>query len=165
MNYENFATIHRNDIPEEFKWDLSLIYKTEKAWEEDFKKLDEYISEIQKLKGKLKNSPQNIAKVLDLEDNISRIIENLSAFARHKSDENSSNNKYLAMSGKISTKAAEIDAKISWIDPEILEIDEETLIKYSENPELKFYKRKKTYLKQERRKNSWPRIRFFVKFI
>ncbi|HOK05165.1 MAG TPA: oligoendopeptidase F [Victivallales bacterium] len=141
MNYENFATIHRNDIPEEFKWDLSLIYKTEKAWEEDFKKLDEYISEIQKLKGKLKNSPQNIAKVLDLEDNISRIIENLSAFARHKSDENSSNNKYLAMSGKISTKAAEIDAKISWIDPEILEIDEETLIKYSENPELKFYKK------------------------
>lgn len=141
ISYENFSTKSRNEIPEEYKWDLGQIYKTDSDWERDLAKLKHLTEEIQKFRGTLKNSPANIAKTFELEDEIERILENLSAYARHKSDEDTSNNQNLALAGKISSKSAEISAKTSWVEPELLEIEEKILLEFADTPELSFYKK------------------------
>ncbi len=141
MNYEKFSTSPRHEIPDEFKWDLSLAYKSRADWDADFAKIAPLMAELDELRGKLGKSPANIAKALDLEDRIERIVENLSSYARQKSDEDSADNANLSLCGKISAKSTEIDARTSWIDPELLDMPEKRLLAFAEKPELSFYKK------------------------
>ncbi len=141
MNYEKFSTSPRSEIPDEFKWDLSLAYGSLPEWDADFAKIAPLLAELDELRGKLGKSAANIAKALDLEDQIELIVENLSSYARQKSDEDSTDNANLALCGRISAKSTEIDARTSWIDPELLEIEEKKLLSFAEEPELSFYRK------------------------
>jgi len=141
LNYEKFSAKTRNEIPQKYKWDLSSTYKNLKDWNDDFEKLPKMLKNLKRHRGKLSNSPDEIRRAFEKEDEISRLTEKLSSFARQKSDEDSSDNSNLALCGKISAKSAEIDAEIAWIDPELLSMDEKKLIDFANNPRLSFYKK------------------------
>ena len=55
----------RKDVPENLKWDLSLIYKNKEEFNKDFERVKELTDYIEKeYKGRL-NNPENIIKCLD----------------------------------------------------------------------------------------------------
>ena len=41
----------RKDVPSEYKWDLTKLYKTEKDWEEDLKKIPDLTKKFMAFKG------------------------------------------------------------------------------------------------------------------
>ncbi len=141
MNYEKFSTKARKEIAEEFKWDLSIAYKNREEWDKDFAKLSPLLKQINSYRDKLSESAAKIKECLELEDELSRLIESLSSYARHKSDEDSADNTNLALCGKISAKSTELDSETAWIDPELLSMDENKLLSFAEDPKLSFYKK------------------------
>ena len=66
----------RSDIEPKYKWDLTKIFSSDAAWEEEFTKLDASLSKFEAFKGKLAESPEMLLACLRLRDSISSIRVN-----------------------------------------------------------------------------------------
>ena len=131
----------RNDIPAELTWDLSVMYKNEEDFENDFAGLAPMCAEFEKLKGHLLDSPEILLKAIELSDSISRLGEKLYVFAHLRSDEDTSNNQNRARMDRISAAFAEISGSLAFFEPEILAGDEKKIREWIEKEPLIFYKR------------------------
>src|SRR5690606_24198268 len=60
----------RDEIPEEYKWNLNDIYKNWDEWEAGMQEMQKKMDEIVSYKGKLKNSKENLLKVKKLGDSL-----------------------------------------------------------------------------------------------
>lgn len=130
----------RNDIDIKFKWDLSSLYENEDQWESDFNRAKEIAEEITSLKGKLNEDPENLFKILKLNDETSRTIENLYTYAKMKLDENTMDGKYQSLSDRAESLSVDIGSKTSFIVPEILAMGEKKVHEYvDKKDELKLY--------------------------
>ncbi len=131
----------RDEIVDEYKWQLQDIYTDESAWQQDFAQIKTIIADIEQYKGKLSESADSLLACLTARDKLGIVSGKLYAYARLHRDENSSNTKYQAMTGKIETMLAQVGAAISFIEPEILTIPEQQLSTFlHQNSNLSIYK-------------------------
>lgn len=56
----------RDEVPVELTWDLSTIFPSDEAWEEEFKQIEQLISEAEKYKGKATESAKVYMKHCNL---------------------------------------------------------------------------------------------------
>ena len=141
MDNEKTVLLERNEIPNEYKWDLEAMYENNELWEEDFKKVKVLADEIEVYSGKTVESSKNLMKVLVLKDNLYRLSYNVLVYARMRSDEDSRNSTYQALTDRAMGLAALVQAKTSFIIPEILALDESEMEKYiSEEKDLEVYR-------------------------
>ena len=130
----------RNSVEEKYKWDLTLIYKTEKEFNEDYKKAEEKIKEFPKYEKTMPNNAKNFYKTLEEYFSISRIIEKLSVYTSLLFDEDTSNNKNQSLSGKVSNLYDKFNKVSFFVTPTILKKDYKEIEKYyEEEPKLKDY--------------------------
>lgn len=129
----------RKDIPEDYRWKLSDIYKNEEQWEADFRRVKERMGEIAAFRGKLGGSAGTLLDCFRLRDELSITLGKLYVYAGMKSHEDTSDSKYQGLSNRISALSVEFSAAASFITPEILAIPEETLTGYINNPRLAEY--------------------------
>ncbi|TYQ14911.1 UNVERIFIED_CONTAM: oligoendopeptidase F [Acetivibrio alkalicellulosi] len=131
---------NRNEIDDKYKWNLEDIYENIDIWEEDFKKVREYISKVVTFKGILKESPNKLLECLKTSNQLMSLCDKLFVYARMKKDENNSDPIYQGLADRASTLCTESYASISFILPEIVSLPEDTLNKFIEsNTELKVY--------------------------
>ncbi|GBG57464.1 oligoendopeptidase F [Sporomusaceae bacterium FL31] len=131
----------RNEIPAQYKWQLSDIYADEQLWQNDFNKLKTLLTEIGQYKGTLSSSSENLLSCLKKRDEIGIIGGKLYAFARMHRDEDAESTKYQAMTGKTEALLAEAGGATAYIEPEVLTIPDQTLSQFSlENSGLAEYK-------------------------
>lgn len=141
MDNEKTVLLERNEIPNEYKWDLEAMYENNELWEEDFKKVKVLADEIEVFKGKTVESSSNLLKVLVLKDELYKLTYNVFGYARMRSDEDSRNSTYQALTDRAMGLAAMVQAKTSFIIPEILALDESEMEKYiSEEKDLEVYR-------------------------
>ena len=136
----------RNDIPEKFRWNLSLIYPSSEAWDHDFALIDGVTAEMERFRGNMAASAVVLKNAFDAQAKIDVLIEKLYSYAHHLSDEDTRDSTNLGRVGRIASKAADVGAKLSWIDPELLETPVETLSTYQKDPILKEYSRRLEFL-------------------
>ena len=130
----------RNSVEEKYKWDLTLIYKTEKEFNEDYKKAEEKIKEFPKYEKTMPNNAKDFYKTLEEYFSISRIIEKLSVYTSLLFDEDTSNNKNQSLSGKVSNLYDKFNKVSFFVTPTILKKDYKEIEKYyKEEPKLKDY--------------------------
>ena len=132
----------RTDVPEQYRWNLNLMYSTQEAWEQDFKKLDGMTEKVEAYRGKLSESAATLKKAYDAEVELSILIENLYSFAHHRSDQDTRDTTNLGFVSRIGSKATEIGARLSWMDPELLETSIEKLNALQKDPLLHDFSRK-----------------------
>ena len=132
----------REEVPEQYRWNLSLMYSSQDAWEQDFKKLDGLTQKVEIYRGKLAESAATLKKVYEAETELSILLENLYSFAHHRSDEDTRDATNLGHMSRIGSKATEISARLSWMDPELLEAPIEKLKQFQNDPLLKDFSRK-----------------------
>ncbi|MBN2536299.1 MAG: oligoendopeptidase F [Spirochaetales bacterium] len=130
---------NREELPVKMTWDLTRIYTSDEAWEEDFKKIDEIIRPFQDFKGKLKTSSTILIECLKASDETKRFMEKLYTYANLKSDEDKGNSHYQAMLDKITSQYFNMKAALSWIHPEIIAIDDDIISEFLKDREHKFY--------------------------
>lgn len=131
---------NREEIAEQYKWDISKVYTSIEQWEADFELLKKEALKLKEYKGKL-NEGKELLAFLKLDEEISRLADKLAVYAFLRSDEDTTNTIFQALKNKIESYLAELMAVSSFFVPEILSYDEGTIKKaIQEVPELNMYK-------------------------
>ncbi len=134
---ESFKT--RDQIAEQYKWDLSLMYKNEDLWYEDFKTCEELLVKLGKLK-KVTASAKNLLEFLDLNTKISRILSKVNEYAGLCLATDTTNTKYQALNDKLEKFGTRFNELTAFFGPELLKLDYKQIDKYyQEEPRLLDY--------------------------
>ena len=67
----------RKDITDNYKWNLTDIYKNDEEWEEDFKWVNGKLSGYKKYEGKLAENSENLLACFQFDDEINIKLERL----------------------------------------------------------------------------------------
>src|SRR5437867_5072709 len=126
----------RADISDSDKWDLTHLFADVGKWQEDFAWLQRTYPRIQDWKGKVGESAQTLADVLEFEKSLELKIERVYHYASLQLAEDSTNNEYLARVGQVQNLLTKIGEASAFVVPEILAIDDETFAEFIANPAL-----------------------------
>jgi len=128
MNKGNLPT--RKEIPDQYKWQLEDIYPSDEAWEQDFRRVMELAVRVESFKGKLGSSARTLLEAFEQLDQLEALIETLYCYAHMRRDEDNSNAVYQALSDRVESLSAQVQAAASYMVPEILTLPEETLTQF-----------------------------------
>jgi oligoendopeptidase F len=132
----------REEISPEYKWKLEDIYADENSWEEDYKKLEEQIPELEKYRGVLGSSSARLLQVLEFSHELERKAEKLYVYARMRRDEDNGNSHYQALFDRVQRLSIELGSASSYIVPEIISLAPEKIRAFlDENQDLQLYSR------------------------
>ncbi len=130
----------REEVNKSDKWNVEALFKSDELWEEELKKLSADVNSIQKYRGTLKESAENIKNLIDSEIALSRRINLLYTYAHMRNDEDGKNTKYRTFYSKAYNLYVNYDAMRSWITPEILAIDDNSMKSFINSEVLAPYK-------------------------
>jgi oligoendopeptidase F len=120
----------RSAINAKDKWDLSPLFENDEEWNKLYNELEHLIDEYKKFMGTLSNSFETFKDLLEFDSSISRKIEKLFTYAHLKSDEDKTNQNYLAMHQRAMNLYTRISEAASFIVPEIQTLSEDTVKSY-----------------------------------
>src|SRR5881398_3108460 len=126
----------RADISDSDKWDLTHLFADVGKWQEDFTWLQRTYPKLQNWKGRVGDSAQTLAQVLEFEKSLDLKIERIYHYASLQLAEDSTNNEYLARIGQVQNLLTKIGEVAAFVVPEILAIDDETFAKFVADPAL-----------------------------
>ncbi len=130
----------RDQIESKYKWDLTHLFKSDEDWKAGKAELEGMIGEIEKFKGKLGTSADQLYACLELNSDIWKKYALLSGYASKLSDQDTREPVPMGMAQEIGQVGTKLSAASSYIDPEILAIEAETIEKFlKEKPELEEY--------------------------
>ncbi|MBI3124058.1 MAG: oligoendopeptidase F [Ignavibacteriales bacterium] len=133
----------RKDVPEKYKWNNSIIYKSVDEWNKDKETIQAQIETLKSFQGKMGKNSELFYTTLRIYFDIYKLYYKLSDYAFRTADEDlriSANQSLNQISTTIGTKLGEA---ASFINPEILSMDAERIKKFfdekKELSEFKFY--------------------------
>lgn len=130
----------RNEIANEYKWDIEAMYPDEVQWDADLSECLALAEDFVKFNGHLTESARTLVDALKLRDRIWLKLEHAFVYAHMKKDEDNRVDKYQAMDDKCGSVIARVSAAMSFFTPQLLEAPEEEILRYiEEEPELKVY--------------------------
>ncbi len=132
--YEN-----REDIPEQYRWDLGIIFPDIDAWEAAYASVEAKIPELAAYKGRLGESADVMFVAIELVNDISKTIEDVYVYAgqwQRTDSRNADANTYV---GRARALYAKFGQAAAFFEPEIVQLPDETIAKYLEDPRLKTY--------------------------
>ena len=131
----------RSEIAEAYKWNVSSIYTSIDAWEEDFNWVKDHAKKIQQYVGRVGESADTLAEVFILEDEVFMRLEKVYTFAHLRHDEDTTNSTFKGLYDRACSLYAEVGGMFSFVTPEILSVSEETIQKYiNEKEALQVYR-------------------------
>jgi len=133
----SFTVPTRSDVPDFDKWDLSHLFIDTSKWQNDFAWLQRTYPKFQEWKGKVGESAQTLAAVLEFEKSLELKMERVYHYASLQLAEDSTNNEYLARIGQVQNLLTKIGEAAAFVVPEILAIDDEEFARFVTDPALK----------------------------
>ena len=129
----------RNSIEEKYTWDLSVMYGSAEAWEQDHGMVTAMVDQLAAFKGTCGQSSEELHRVLTLRAQIDIQLEKLYAYAAMRFHEDMRQSDTQALEQRAKTLATKYGEAISWLEPELVKIPEETLKSWLEAPSLTVY--------------------------
>ena len=130
----------RDELDDEYKWDLESIYATDEDWEEGFEALQAKLSDLEAYEGRLTEDGDTLLEALELRDDIYREAEKVSSYARMRSDEDTRDQDYQALRARGQSLMADVSSATSFFDPELQDCTREELqAMVEETPGLEEY--------------------------
>ncbi|MDD5823628.1 MAG: oligoendopeptidase F [Firmicutes bacterium] len=131
---------NRNDISQDFKWDIEVMYPSEDLFNKDLEKYSEYAQKFVDMRGRIMESSSTLLETLNLYAEANRRIENAYIYAHMKKDEDNGNPASQERFSKCVSTLTKNSADMSFFVPELLEHSEEELDKFlAEEPGLAVY--------------------------
>jgi oligoendopeptidase F len=135
MSTEHVPT--RADIPDSDRWDLTHLFVDVGKWQEDFAWVQREYPKLQEWKGRVGDSAQTLAEILEFERSLELKMERVYHYATLQLAEDSTNNEYLARIGQVQNLLTKIGEAAAFVVPEILAIDDEKFAQFIADPVLK----------------------------
>ena len=152
---ETRQLLRRDEVPEQYTWDLVTVYPDEQSWEADFQVVKDAIPGLESFQGTLGDSPNRLLSCLRLRDETHEKMDQVFVYARMRRDEDNANNQYQAMADRATALASRLGSASSFISPEILAMPDEKLNQFiSDEPGLEMYRH---YLEETQRQRAHVR--------
>ena len=130
----------RSDIAEEYTWDLTDLFADDDEWEAAYAALEDRIEELSAYEGRATESAETLAELLELRESIMREVANVAAYARMRRDEDTTNQRYQALTARSQSLAADARSAASFLEPELQAVGRERLEEFLDSvPELETY--------------------------
>ncbi len=142
----------RSEIPVEDTWALEDLYVSDEAWEQELSTLSDDQAYLASFAGKLGESAQNLYDYMERNEQVDAKASLLANYCMRKSDQDTRNATYQAMTGKFMSVVVALSAATSFETPELMAISDETMDGfYAQLPALERYRR---YLTDQRRRKE-----------
>ena len=128
----------RDNIGQEYKWNLSDIYENYSAWEKDFEKVGELKGELAKFKGQFGNEGK-LLEFFQKKEEMDKISYKLYRYPQLARDLNSSDKEAVEHLQKVQFLFAEISTELSWVNSELVD-NRENIEKWIEKKEFDDYR-------------------------
>lgn len=109
----------RNEISDEYKWKVELIYSSVELWEKDFEALKNIAPSLKNYVGKL-HSGKTLYEFVVEKEKIDRAAEKLFMYAHLKSDEDTINPEFQGLKNKVDAYLSELRSYSAFMVPEML---------------------------------------------
>lgn len=126
----------RSEVPQSDCWDLSSLYAKEADWEKEFAKAEELVPQVAAYAGRLAESAATVRAYLELDVQVTRMLEKLYNYAARKSDEDTSDSHYMGLKDRITGLNTRFAEAMSFFNAELLALPDETLNTYIASEEL-----------------------------
>ena len=131
----------RSKIPDEYKWDLTELYASDREWRAQKEKLAAELPELRKFQGALSRSPSRLADALEMDSRFEKELSRLFSYAFMISDQDTRVSGYQAMRQEMIQLGSVMGTESAFIEPEILAIDSATIQRFlAEEPRLNVYR-------------------------
>ena len=141
--------LKREDVKIENTWDLSDMYQSIEAWEEELATIDRLIAELSTMEGKCVASAKDLLTVLEKDAACAQKIELAYSYAERLFDQDQKNTKHQAMSAKIMSVYAKYAASTAFVSPEIIAASNEVLESFfAEEKGLELYRKQIAEIKR-----------------
>lgn len=132
---DKYSVPTRSEVAVENTWDLTPIFASDAAWDQEFVALKEAIEGVSAFEGKLVESDAMLLEALRFRDGLSNRLELLYVYAHLSFDVDTTNATYQAMSSKIQGLIAAFSARFSFYNTELLAADEAVVRAYLKSNE------------------------------
>ena len=130
--------LKRDNIGQEYKWNLSDIYENYSIWEKDFEKVGELKRELAKFKGQFGNEGK-LLEFFQKQEEMDKISYKLYRYPQLARDLNSSDKEAVEHLQKVQFLFADISTELSWVNSELVD-NRENIEKWIEKKEFDDYK-------------------------
>ena len=114
----------RNEIPVEFTWDLTDIFKSDEDWLREYEALMQVPEQLAEYEGTLGESAARLLEYMQLDDEVSVRLEKLMGYAGCKADQDTADSRYQDMRSKGVGCCVAISGAASFATPELIAIPE-----------------------------------------
>ncbi|MBR6155024.1 MAG: oligoendopeptidase F [Treponema sp.] len=130
----------RKDVPAEYKWDLSSIYKSDDEWEADLKAIPVATEKLASYKGRLGESREVLLEALQADQALDMLLENVYHYANLINESDQSDSKAQDMVNRAMMAYTQAGAASSFYVPELLSIPDDKINNWIEGDEFKDFK-------------------------
>lgn len=132
----------RDEISEQYRWDLTSIFESDEAFLSALEKAKNYPEQCLSFQGRISQSPETLLEYLRFDDEMSIELSKLANYANRKADEDTRSSLYQDYSSQVMSLYVSISSACSWFASELLGIREETMNQfYQQCPDLELYRR------------------------
>lgn len=130
--------LKRDNVGQEYKWNLSDIYENYLVWEKDFGKVSELKKELAGFKGQFGNEGK-LLEFFQKQEEMDKISYKLYRYPQLARDLNSLDKEAMEHLQKVQFLFAEISTELSWVNSELVE-NRENIEKWIEKKEFDDYR-------------------------
>lgn len=126
----------RAEVALEDTWDLSTLFKNDKAWNEGLAAYEKMAERIPSFKGTLSTSADCLSAYLEFFRDISILEEQLGVYSGLRQSEDEGDSTARTMTGRFVMAAAKVQAASAWAVPEIQAIPDTDIRRFLAEPRL-----------------------------
>ncbi|RRJ32066.1 oligoendopeptidase F [Halocatena pleomorpha] len=117
----------RGKIEEQYKWDTDDLFVNDAEWEDSYETAESLIEELKEYEGRVTEDAETLLSVLRHSERMMRIVSNVATYTRMRSDEDTRNQQYQALSARAQSLVADARSAAGFIEPEIQTLTEAEL--------------------------------------
>ena len=127
----------RKDVPQNRKWETSVIFASQQEWEDVYASLEGKL-DFSAYKGKLNNA-ETILACMEAVNAVVKDLSILSVYAFMRRDEDTRLSEFDALQTRVQMLSMKFSANVSYINPELTALPVEKLEELAADPRLKDY--------------------------
>jgi oligoendopeptidase F len=132
---------NRQEIAEQYKWNLADIFPSWDEWGEGYRKLEAGIERYAALKGRLAEGPERLLQAFALSDELGQLAYRVWYYPSLQYDEDQRDNAVNAKRQEVQILFARLQQAQSWFNPELLKIPLDTVREWLDRSEpLRLYR-------------------------
>ncbi|WP_330948544.1 oligoendopeptidase F [Virgibacillus sp. MG-45] len=133
---------NRKEVAQAQTWDLSDLFPSHEAWEQELKAIQEEVTSITAYKENVTKNAQALLSCLQALENYQERLIRVATYASLRASADGSDANNQRDSAKVATAMAQISAALSFVEAELLTLSEQKIIQYlQEEPKLKLFQK------------------------